>query len=470
MSQESHGVAESCCSVAIWHRRGAETALSFGANPIGFAFAWSTIHIVNRPIVVTAGLALLLGTLLAWAFRPNLYPPYDEGRAYVMIANGDSTPVYSYYAGRVFHPLVARAVADLTHVPIDARVFVWISAASLLGLFSLLGVHYSLDYSLAGGIWLLLFLTPVVVDPYRNYYWHDLFYAALCASFFLALRANPWIALPIVFLLYMTRESTVILVAALAAIAAVRRQWKLLSTVAIIGLASMKVDSTLVARALPNNQGIPVLLLDALKVPYNFVFNVCGLELWINTNAATLDPPIWTAHVPAWLHLGNIREVGYSGFSWRRPALTLLTMATAFGVLPLAAIRGVAHGWKRVLHQRFDLLTAFVYGALMFALTPLVGTAPARYVLYGWPIFWLFGVSALQTGIPDLRKRIEFVLLSLCVSWIPAVVRLATGPAIQAPQSVSTVTAQGLVISLMLVIPAYVYGWRVVKPATSTSD
>jgi hypothetical protein len=428
------------------------------------------MRIVNRSILATVGLALLLGSVLVLAFQPNLYPPYDEGRAYVMIANGDSSPVYSYYAARVFHPIVARAVAHVAHVPIDARVFLWVSTAALIGLFVLLGICYCLDYSFAGGIWLFLLLTATVVDSYRNYYWHDLFYAALCALFFLTLRANPWIALPVIFLLYLTRESTVILVAALTVIAAMRRQWEFCFAALLVGLAAMKVDSVLVARGLPNSQGIPILLLDVLKVPYNFVFNVCGVEIWINTNAPTLASPIWTTHVPAWLHLGNIREVGYSGFSWQRPAQTLLTMSTAFGILPLAAIREVARDWRRVLLQRFDVFAAFVYGALMFFLTPLVGTAPTRYVLYGWPIFWLFSVSALQTALPDWRRRIEVVLLSVCVSWIPAVVRLATGPAIRAPQSVSTVTARGLIVSVVLVLATYVYVWRFVKTAHSTAD
>jgi len=425
---------------------------------------------VSRSILVTLGLALVLGSVLAWAFRPDLYAPYDEGRAYVMIANGDHSPVYSYYAGRVFHPFVARAVAQVAHVPIDARLFRWISTAALISLFLLLGANYGLDYSRTGAIWLFLLLTPAVVDPYGNYYWHDLFYAALCALFLLALRANPWIALPIVLLLYLTRESTVVLVAALVMIAATRRRWAYCFAALLVGLAAMKVDSALVARGLPNNEGIPVMLLDVLKVPYNFLYNVCGVELWINTNAATLDPPIWATHVPAWLHLGNIREIGYSGFSWQRPGLTLLTMATAFGIMPLAAIQRLARDGRRLFLGRFDISTALVYGGLMFFLTPLVGTAPSRYVLYGWPIFWLFGVSALQTALPDWRQRIEVVLLSVCVSWIPALVRLATGPAIRAPQSVSTVTSLGLGISLALVFTAYIFGWQMVKRARGPAN
>lgn len=421
------------------------------------------MRIVSRQIAVTVSLALLLGISLAWVFRPDLYAPYDEGQAYAMIANGDRSPVYSYYAARVLHPLFTRAVAQVAHVPIDARIFLSVSAASLVAMFALMGVSYGLDYSIVGGLWLFLLITTTVIDAYRNYYWHDLFYAAMCALFFLALRANPWIALPILFLLYLTRESTVILVAVLAVIAAMRRQWKFCLAVLIVGLAAMSVDSALIARGLPNNQGLPVLVLDALKLPYNFLFNVCGVELWTNTNAATLSPPIWTTRIPTWLHLGNIREVGYSGFSWQRPGLTLLTMSTAFGILPLAVIQRAARDWRRVSFLRLDVFVAFVYGALMFLLAPLVGTAPYRYVLYAWPVFWLFGVSALHTALPDYRRRIEAVLLSLCVSWVPAVVRLAIGIPISGPQSVSSLTAGGMALSLSLAVAIYVRGWRLLK-------
>lgn len=425
---------------------------------------------MNRPIALTIALALLLGTALALAFRPSLYPPYAEGQAYVAMANGDYSRIYSYYGGRLFHPRVVRAVAHITHAPVDARPFLWVSTASLIGLFVLLGVLYGLDYSFAGGLLLLLLVMPTVVDPYRNYYWHDLFYAALCALFFLALRASPWIGLPIIFLLYLTRESTVVLVAALVAIAVLQRQWKFWFAVLVVGLAAMKMESVLVARSLPNNQGISLVLLDALKVPYNFAFNVCGLEFWTNTNAATLDPPIWTAQVPTWLHLGNIREVGYSGFFWERPVETLLIMSTAFGILPLIVIQKVARNWKRLFFDRFDTSAAFLYGALMFLLTPLVGTSPARYVLYGWPLFWLFGASALSASFPDSRKRIEIVMLSLCASWIPAVVRLATGPTIQGAESVSSLTTDGLAISLALVGAIYIFAWRLLAPARPTGD
>jgi hypothetical protein len=407
--------------------------------------------------------------MLALLFRPDVYPPFDEAVGYANMAKGLGRWVPSYYAGRVFHPLVVRFVAGVFHVPIDARLFIWVSAAALIVVFACLGAYYGLEFPSSPALWLLLAVTAAIVDQYRNYYWQDLFYAALCGLFFLALRANWWLSLPIVFLLYVTRESTIVLVVALVAIAAFRRQWTFCFSALAVGLAGMGVESTLVGRAIPDQHRIPMFLLDALKVPYNFLLNVCGLELWTNTIAATNGPPKWIANVPAWIHLGNIHQVGYVNFSWERPASTLLVLFTGFGILPLVVIRAV-RGPARLLFRRFDLAAACVYGGLMFVLAPLQGTTPVRYILYAWPLFWLFGVAALETGHTSRRRRIEFVALSLCAAWTPAIVRLITGPTLQGPQSLSEVSRDGLLISLAVVLAIYIYGWRLAESAEPAAE
>jgi hypothetical protein len=391
-----------------------------------------------------------------------------EGIAYVEVAKLSFRGIPSYYAGRVLHPLFVRLVARILHMPIDARSFLLVSAAALIVFLACLGSYYGLEFPSAPGLWLLLAATATIVDQYRNYYWHDLFYAALCALFFLALRANWWVSLPIVLLLYLTRESTIVLIVALVAVTALRRQWSFCLSALVVGLAGMSLNAALLGHALPNKHGISVALLDVLKIPYNFALNFCGLEFWTNTNAATTDPPKWIANVPTWLHLGNMHQVGFSGFFWDRPVRTLLVLSTGFGILPLVVIR--AARVRQLLLQRFDLTTAYVYGTLMFILVPLQGTTPARYMLYAWPVFWLFGVAALEAAFPGRRRRIEIVLLSLCAAWTPAVVRLVTGPVAQGPESLSDVSHTGLLISLALVLAIYAGGWRLAEPAKTIMD
>ncbi len=413
-------------------------------------------------IAVPATIGLGLASFLAWAFRPSLYAPYFEGRAYVDIACGNYSRVPSYYGDRVVHPLLARLLAHLARVPIEAHVFLWLSVGSLIAFFVFVGIYYGLQYSTAGGAWVFLLATATVVDQYRNYYWHDLFYAAVCALFFLALRANVWISLPLILLLYATRESTVILVIALLFVAVIHRKWLFVAAVSLVGLAGMKLDSVLVARSLPEKHGIPMFLLDLLKLPYNFAYNICGLVLWTNTNASTLPPPIRTARLPQWLHLGNIHEIGFCGFFWRNPVSTLLILAAAFGVLPLVVFRVVACGKMRAIRRRIDLTTALVFGGFMFVLSPLTGTLPGRYVLYGWPLFWIFGVTVIGETFRNWKTRASIIGLSLCVCWTPALVRLALGPSISGPESVSKLTAAGMIVSLAIILLLNVAAWRVI--------
>lgn len=139
---------------------------------------------------------------------------------------------------------------------------------------------------------------------------------------------------------------------------------------------------------------------------------------------------------------------------------TLLTLATAFGILPLIVIRAGA-GWRRWLSGRFDLVLAGIYGALMFILAPLQGTTPVRYILYAWPLFWLAGVAALEAAIPEPRRRIGIVAMSVGAAWTPAVVRLAMTRSLpQGAESLSEVSGKGLLISVALVAVIYVCGWR----------
>jgi hypothetical protein len=405
-------------------------------------------------------IALGLASFLALVFHPPLYAPYFEGRFYVDIARGNYGHIPSYYGGRVVHPLLARLVAHLAGAPIDAHVFLLLSVGSLIAFFFFVAIYYSWEYSSAGGVWIFLLVTATVVDQYRNYYWHDLFYAAICALLFLALRANVWISLPLVLLLYMTRESTLILVIALLVVAGIHRKWLFGLAVLTVGLVGAKLDSVLLGRSLPGKHGIPMFVLDLLKLPYNFAYNVCGLELWTNTNASTLPPPVRTAPVPPWLHLGNIHEIGFCGFFWQNPVSTLLILAAAFGVLPLVVFQAVARGAMPDMRERVDLMTALVFGGLMFVLSPLTGTLPARYVLYGWPLFWIFGVATLNGVFRNWKTRASIIGLSLCVCWTPALVRLAFGPSISGPESVSTLTPAGMVVSLALILLLNVAAWR----------
>jgi hypothetical protein len=413
----------------------------------------------NRDLTVSVATGLFVATALAVGFKPVAYPPYFEGRDYFSLANGDYSHLEGYYAGRVLHPLVVRAVASVAHLPIDWRSFFFVSVASLGILFCALGAYFAIEIPARPWLYISLAATAIVIDQYRNYYWHDLFFAALLAVFFLTLRINPWISLPILLLLFVTRESTFILVFAIALIAAFRREWIFSASALVLGALGARVNSRLVAHALPQHHGIPVFLLDLLKIPYNFALNVCGLEFWTNTNAATISDPLkWVADLPPWIHLGNIHQIGYCGFFVDRPVKLLLLALTAFGTMPLLVALSLLKGYGRPLLQKLDCAVAVLYGGLMFVLAALTGTNPARYVLYAWPIFWIFGAASLSLLFRE-RKRtlVEFLALSAFAAWIPAMVGFATESLSYQRSSFFELSRMETVASLAILVPVY---WR----------
>ena len=416
----------------------------------------------NRRILLTALLGVALACVLAAAFRPSLYAPYAEGTDYFRMARGDFSNVYNFYRGRVLHPYAVRLAAQAAHAPIDANVFRAVSAGTLIAFFCFAGVYYGAEYSWAGCVLLFLLANPRLIEAYRNYYWQEMFHTAVCMLFFLLARTRPWLALPVVFLLYLTRESTIVLVGALFLVALSRRDWKLCLGVLAVALAAMKVQGALVAGGLPNHHGIPTAFLDFLRIPYNFAYNICGVEIWTNTlPTVTILPPKWVVQLPSWVHLGNIRQVGYSGFFWANPVQTLVTLATAFGILPLVFIQKVARDWRSALHERFDVAAALVYGGLMFLLTPLVGTVPDRYVIDAWPAFWIFGAGAVSADFPAWGRKTEIVLLSVFVAWIPSLVGLAMGrPPVSGAPTLTRVTPAGAIVSLVIAAACYWAAWR----------
>jgi hypothetical protein len=174
---------------------------------------------LNRRTRVAAG-ALVLALLICFFLLPPIQRPeqqgYPDSKSYFAIASGDAQAAYYYYAGRVLHPLTARLVAKLFGLSLPDG-FRAVACASLVLLYVKVAAEVG-DPALLG-----LLAEAVVVKAFRTHYLPDLLYAALLAIFFSCFRRNVWLALPILFLLHLSRESAVILTAVVAALV-LRRQ------------------------------------------------------------------------------------------------------------------------------------------------------------------------------------------------------------------------------------------------------
>ncbi|MBV8135199.1 MAG: hypothetical protein JO121_06090, partial [Deltaproteobacteria bacterium] len=157
----------------------------------------------TRARVATA--ALVLALLICFFLLPPIQRPeqqgYPDSKSYFAIANGDAQAAYYYYAGRVLHPLTARLVAHLFGLSLPDG-FRTVACLSLILLYVIVAAEVG-DPALLG-----LLTLAIVVRAFRTYYLPDLFYASLLAIFFSCFRRNMWLALPVLFLLHLSREST----------------------------------------------------------------------------------------------------------------------------------------------------------------------------------------------------------------------------------------------------------------------
>ena len=129
--------------------------------------------------------------------------------------------------------------------------------------------------------------------------------------------------------------------------------------------------------------------------------------------------------------------------------------------MPLVIALSLLKGGGRFLLNKFDYAVTVLYGSLMFVLAALTGTNPTRYVLYAWPIFWIFGAKLLSLEFRERKRTLrEFLALSAFAAWIPAIIGLATEPALYLRSGFFDLSRTGIIASLVLVVPVYLRSHR----------
>ncbi|MGD1101907.1 MAG: hypothetical protein ABSA59_07545 [Terriglobia bacterium] len=351
----------------------------------------------KSPVYAYVLVAAATAALISIFANPGICEPYMEGGAYFQMAQGHPETTYNYYAGRMLHPYAARMLANAARIDLHRAFFV-LAVISLFALFVFLSL-YTRKLNLKPALLIPLLCVPATITLYHGCYFHDLFHAMLVAAFFVIYSYSAWVALPILFFLHLTRESTILLSAWLALMSLRRRDWPYGLGVVIVAALGMGVTTAAVHAALPNKHGVSTVEMYVLKVPYAFCYNFLGLVFWTDTNASTINcAPRSIINVAG--HLGSIRQVGFCGF---RPRLILETLAVflvPFGVEPAILARLVREHWRALPKYGYVFQTAFGYGATCLVLAPVTGPGPARYFLYAWPLYWL--------ALPELLKGLTF--------------------------------------------------------------
>jgi len=411
------------------------------------------------PVVSLICVALLA---IAW-----LDMPHDQGidaEKYMELAEGHIENVVRTFANRILHPWLAGELSGLTGLNLDQSFLV-------LGCLSLV-LLIATTAAMAGAflpakLLPLLLLIPFTLHTFQHYQMPDVFYAGLLGLFLWCLyREFVWFAVLLIFALQVTRESTLMLMVVFSIVCAFRGRWKEAAGGAVAMVMGALVVSYATSSALPNLHGMNQLTYMALKVPFNFLGNALGINLYSDTLAANnprlfSEEPLLALDVSGMTLFGNVSSIGIYSFDPVRPLNMLAYLLTLFGVLPVVIVHSIVRYRTAVLKGAPVFVTiALVYGTGSYLLGTSIGASVDRLLGYGWPAF-LIGVPYLLARFysldADALKR--FLLTSFALAWLPLVVQ-KTG----LPEG----AVSGLVVVIAMV--ASVFAWRSLTAAQQPSD
>lgn len=371
-------------------------------------------------LVVSFATALVL--IAAWLAPPSAFDV--DSHYYIDLAEGRLASVIKPFSSRILHPYFVGTLARAFHLEVDTS-FLIVSVLSLIALISavtLIARSYLPHYLIAA-----LLATPFLIDLFQDYYLPDLFHAALLGLFFLSLFYKKlWPSLVLLFLLQLTRESTLLLALLFVIISISRGRWKAGLGAIAAAVLGILVTSYFASLGGPNIHQIGTILYLAAKVPYNFLKNIIGLVLWTNTFALN-NPvkfplePIWKMSLPGWLPSGAIDSIGIYTFDLTYPLITANVLLTTFGILPTILLACLAGKPKRLIGSSpLWVAVGLLYGSLSFLLGTSLGASVGRLVGYGWPVFWI-ALPALLDLMPSLDRKFRLGLLAchLLAAWLP---------------------------------------------------
>ena len=366
---------------------------------------------VSRLSFVLIALAVTsIVVLVAW---PSLPSWAGDSGWYLAIAQGRLEEVRQPYARRILHPYVARWIAELFGVSLD-------SAFRALGIVSVFVTSSIVAWLFRSGRILAfpLLATPALLLIFRDYYMPDIFYAGILGILFVLLRKESPAAFLVLAVLFVARESTVLVSLMLVLYAILHRRPKLAAATLIASTVGTLIPVLATTGSQSNIHDLSGPLYLALKVPFNVMRNIFGAELWVSTLGGC-DDPVWTWTVPPSLRVGSVEAVGLCRFWAQRPLSLATYLLTSFGVLPV-----VFFHLRRRFRGRARSLPMWVFvaggaGLLSLVLTPGLGLALDRLITYAWPLFWIatpYLVSELPTSnVPWAR----LALLHTALCWIP---------------------------------------------------
>ena len=416
--------------------------------------------------------------------------PDVDSASYRRMAEGRMSEVVRPYANRVLHPLAVSGIKNvLQSVSADPETlaFCLVTVAALAVALVALA---ELTPELSVFAFAALVACPTLCLYCVNIYIQDLFALALTALLFWAVSARRFAAsLLLLFLLQMTRESTVVIAVALVIAAAFGRRWVWALGACLAWAAGNLAVATISRDALPNIHAMSGGVYLLTKVVANGAENLLGVTVWSDTYARQLPhfyptPPAWQMAVPAWLPLGGVRSVGIFSVDAWKPLELVVLLGSAFGLLPVTLLkrnlgslcqqqRGAARAgclagylrkWRAGLvglvkswrSQTLGVQVAVLAGGVFLLLSPFAGRTVERQIGYAWPLFWLTLPLVMRAAggglLADWLARPVFWLVHLACMWCPVLL-------------VKTSLPRGAVclLGVSAVVACQCWAWRSVK-------
>ncbi|HZC45818.1 MAG TPA: hypothetical protein VE243_05035, partial [Candidatus Acidoferrum sp.] len=229
---------------------------------------------------------------------------------------------------------------------------------------------------------------PFEIQSLPTYYLPDLLNAALLSIFLLAVASQTdLVAGILLLLLFLSRESTILIAATVIPIAIMAHRRTLGVAAIAATVAGVAITHYFAALGPANVHGLPDFYYLTFKVGYNALHNLAGIKLSVPSGRMKPCRPEWILTLPSVLRTSYLSQLGICQWNPYQPVATIGAWLTGFGAAPAITIWCALKVRNEILRAPTWTLIAAVYGVLAFAIGPLTGTGVDRLIGYGWPLF-----------------------------------------------------------------------------------
>jgi len=226
----------------------------------------------------------------------------------------------------------------------------------------------------------------------------------------------------VLFILFMTRETTIFLGITVLIISFIynRRNQLVFTSIAMtLGLSGVMMLNKFSGS---NIWGLSETLYLLFKIPYATLRNLAGINLV--TNVVTFCEPVWKINLPQSLQFGGINTVGICRWEPEQILSTISFSLIEFGIGPTILMAYFKKCRSSLADKDDWLKVAFFYGLIIFLVSYIISIDKARVIGYGWPLYWL-AIPVLLT----LEKSYEInliakplIIINVVVTWVGAVI------------------------------------------------